>query len=409
MPKKPKETTIRYIDEVDLQGKTLFIRVDLNVPLDRNRNITDDTRIRAVLPTINYALEADAKVILASHLGRPKGKPSEEFNLVPVARRLAYRLHKKVKLAPDCVGPEVDRLKAEMLPGDVLLLENLRFHPGEEKNDPEFARELMKGVDIYVNDAFAVAHRAHASVEAVTHFAPICVAGFLMRDEILYVHRSLEDPARPLVALIGGAKVSSKLSALVNLLRHVDKMIIGGAMANTFLKAKGYEVGNSLVDDNLIPTAKKLMAEAMKRKVKFYLPVDVVVADKLDRRAQTKITPVQEVPPDWIITDIGPATVTLFGEALQTAQTIIWNGPMGAFEIDIFSRGTMAMVSKVADSYALTIVGGGDTDVALHKSGEFQKFSYVSTGGGAFIELLEGKKLPGIKALEDWARKHPNV
>jgi phosphoglycerate kinase len=409
MPKKTKEITIRYIDEVDIQGKTLFIRVDFNVPLDRNRNITDDTRIRAVLPTINYALEADAKVILASHLGRPKGKRVEDLNMVPVARRLAYRLHKKVKLAPDVIGPEVDQLKAEMQPGDVLLLENLRFHPGEEKNDPDFARELMKGVDVYVNDAFAVAHRAHASVDAVTHFAPVCVAGFLMRDEVLYFHRALEDPARPLVAIIGGAKVSSKLSALVNLLRHVDKMIIGGAMANTFLKALGHEVGQSLVDDALIDTAKKLMSEAMKRGVKFYLPVDVVVADKLDRRAQTKITPVQEVPPDWIIADIGPATVTLFGEALQTAQTIIWNGPMGAFEIDIFSRGTMAMVSKVADSYALTIVGGGDTDVALHKSGEFQKFSYVSTGGGAFIELLEGKKLPGIKALEDWAKRHPNI
>lgn len=344
-----------------------------------------------MLPTINYALEADAKVILASHLGRPKGKRVEELSMVPVARRLAYRLHKKVKLAPDVIGPEVDQLKAEMQPGDVLLLENLRFHPGEEKNDPDFARELMKGVDVYVNDAFAVAHRAHASVDAVTHFAPVCVAGFLMRDEVLYFHRALEDPARPLVAIIGGAKVSSKLSALVNLLKHVDKMIIGGAMANTFLKAQGYEVGQSLVDDALIDTAKKLMSEAMKRGVKFYLPVDVVVADKLDRRAQTKITPVQEVPPDWIIADIGPATVTLFGEALQTAQTIIWNGPMGAFEIDIFSRGTMAMVTKVADSYALTIVGGGDTDVALHKSGEFQKFSYVSTGGGAFIELLEGK------------------
>uniref|UniRef100_A0A7C5ENA4 Phosphoglycerate kinase n=1 Tax=Desulfobacca acetoxidans TaxID=60893 RepID=A0A7C5ENA4_9BACT len=400
---------VKYIDEVDIRGKTLFIRVDFNVPLDRNRNITDDTRIRAVLPTINYALEEEAKVILASHLGRPKGKPSEELNMVPVARRLAYRLHRKVKLAPDVVGPEVDRLKAEMQPGDVLLLENLRFHPGEEKNDPEFAKELMKGVEVYVNDAFAVAHRAHASVDAVTRFAPICVAGFLMRDEVLYFHRSLEDPARPLAAIIGGAKISSKLGALINLLKHVDKMIIGGAMANTFLKAKGYEVGKSLVDDSLLKTAKDLMNQAMAKGVKFYLPVDVVVADRLDRRAQTKITPVQEVPPDWIIADIGPATVTLFGEALQNAQTIIWNGPMGAFELDPFSRGTMAMVSKVADLYALTIVGGGDTDVALHKAGEFQKFSYVSTGGGAFLELLEGKKLPGIKALEDWAKRHPHV
>jgi phosphoglycerate kinase len=230
-----------------------------------------------------------------------------------------------------------------------------------------------------------------------------------MRDEVLYFHRSMEDPARPLAALIGGAKVSSKLGALVNLLKNVDKMIIGGAMANTFLKAKGYDVGQSLVDDKLIKTAENLMNEARKRGVKFYLPVDVVVADRLDRRAQTKITPVQEVPSEWIIADIGPATVTLFSEALQNAQTIIWNGPMGAFELDPFSRGTMAMVHKVADLYALTIVGGGDTDVALHKAGEFQKFSYVSTGGGAFIELLEGKKLPGVKALEDWAVRHPNV
>jgi len=408
MPRK-EEIKVKYIDEVDIAKKTLFIRVDFNVPLDRNRHITDDTRIRAVLPTINFALEEEAKVIVASHLGRPEGKPREEFNMVPVARRLAYRLHRKVKLAPDVVGPEVEQLKAEMQPGDVLLLENLRFNPGEVKNDPEFARELMKGVDIYVNDAFAVGHRAHASVEAVTHIAPICVAGFLMRDEVLYFHRSMEDPARPLAALIGGAKVSSKLGALVNLMKNVDKMSIGGAMANTFLKAQGYDVGKSLVDDKLIKTADKLMTDARKKGVKFYLPVDVVVADRLDRRAQTKITPVQEVPPDWIIADIGPATVTLFSEALQNAQTIIWNGPMGAFELDPFSRGTMAMVHKVADLYALTIVGGGDTDVALHKAGEFQKFSYVSTGGGAFIELLEGKKLPGIKALEDWAKRHPNV
>jgi phosphoglycerate kinase len=400
---------VKFIDEVDIKGKCLFIRVDFNVPLDQNRNITDDTRIRAVLPTINYCLEADAKVILASHLGRPKGKPVEEFSLAPVARRLAYRLHKKVKLAPDCVGPEVDKQKEEMKPGDVLLLENLRFHPEEEQNDLNLAKELMKDVDVYVDDAFAVAHRAHASVEAVTKFAPVCVAGFLMRDEIHYFHRSMEDPARPLVALIGGAKISSKLIALKNLLKHVDKMIVGGAMANTFLKSMGYEVGKSLVDDSLLLSARELMAAALKKKVKFYLPVDCVVADRLEKQAESKILPVQEVPRDWIITDIGPATVTLFGEALQNAKTIVWNGPMGAFEYDAFSRGTMAMVQKVAESYALTIVGGGDTDVALHKAGEFQKFSYVSTGGGAFLELLEGKKLPGITALEKWAKRHPDV
>jgi phosphoglycerate kinase len=397
---------LKFIDEVDLKGKTVFIRVDFNVPLDRNRNITDDTRIRAVLPTINYCLEGSAKVILASHLGRPKGQRTEEFSLAPVARRLAYRLHKKVKFAPDCIGPEVDKLKKKMKGGDVVLLENLRFYPGEEKNDREFAKELMKGVDIYVDDAFAVAHRAHASVEAVTHFAPACVAGFLMRDEVHYFHKSMEDPARPLVAIIGGAKISGKLTALVNLLKHVDKLIIGGAMANTFLKAMGYNTGKSLVDDTLLDTAKDLMTAAISKEIKFYLPVDCVVADRLEKQAETKITPVQEVPQDWMIVDIGPATVTLFGEALQNAKTIIWNGPMGAFEYDAFGRGTMAMVHKVAESYALTIVGGGDTDVAVHKAGEFQRFSYVSTGGGAFLELLEGKKLPGIAALENWAKKN---
>jgi phosphoglycerate kinase len=397
---------VKYIDEVEIKGKTVFIRVDFNVPLDQNLNITDDTRIRAVLPTINYCLEADVKVILASHLGRPEGRRAPEFTLAPVARRLAYRLHKKVNLAPDCLGSEVEQLKAEMKPGDVLLLENLRFHPQEEQNDPDFARELMKGVDIYVDDAFAVAHRAHASVDAVTRFAPICVGGFLMRDEVHYFHRAMEDPARPLVALIGGAKISSKLAALKNLLQHVDKMIVGGAMANTFLKSMGYEVGQSLADDTLLQAAGDILATALQKQVKFYLPVDCVVADKFGKNAETKITPVQEVPPDWVIADIGPATVTLFGEALQNAKTIVWNGPMGAFEYDAFSRGTMAMVQKVAESYALTIVGGGDTDVALHKAGEFQKFSYVSTGGGAFLELLEGKKLPGIKALEDWAGSH---
>ncbi|MDD5643510.1 MAG: phosphoglycerate kinase, partial [Syntrophales bacterium] len=296
---------MKYIDEVDVKGKIVFIRVDFNVPLDRNRNITDDTRIRAVLPTLHHCLEGQAKVVIASHLGRPKGQRDEQYSMAPVARRLAYRLHKKVKFAPDCIGPEVDKLKKKLKAGDVLLLENLRFHPEEEKNDQEFARELMKGVDIYVDDAFAVAHRAHASVEAVTHFAPVCVAGFLMRDEILYFHKSMEEPARPLVAIIGGAKISGKLTALVNLLKHVDKMIIGGAMANTFLKAMGFDLGKSLVDDSLLKTAKDLMATAISKKIKFYLPVDCVVADRLERQAETKITPVQEVPRDWIIVDIG--------------------------------------------------------------------------------------------------------
>jgi phosphoglycerate kinase len=398
---------VKYLNEVNLKEKTVFIRADFNVPLDQNRNITDDTRIRAVLPTIEYCLDEHAKVILASHLGRPeKGGGDDDMSLLPVARRLSRLLHKEVKFAPDCIGPEVQKMIKEEKPGEVILLENLRLHPGEEKNDPEFARQLMENIDVYVNDAFAVAHRAHASVEAVTHIAPVCVAGFLMRDEILYFHKSMEDPARPLVALIGGAKVSSKLIALTNLLKHVNKMIIGGAMANTFLKAKGYDVGKSLVDDKLIDTAKALMATALETGVKFYLPVDCVVAERFDGRAETKITPVQEVPEGWVIADIGPATVTLFTEALQNAKTIVWNGPMGAFEMDAFSRGTMAMVHNVANSFALTIVGGGDTDVAIHKAGDAKKFSYISTGGGAFLELLEGKKLPGIRALEEWHQQH---
>ena len=399
----------KFLKGVPVRDRLVFVRNDFNVPLNAALEITDDTRIQAAIPTFRHLIANGARVVCASHLGRPKGEVIPDCSLAPVAKRLAELLGREVLFCAETVGAEAEKAKAALRPGQVLLLENLRFHPGEEANDPEFAQELMKGVDIYINDAFAVGHRAHASVDAVTHFAPICVAGFLMRDEVLYFHRSLEDPARPLAALIGGAKVSSKLGALVNLLKNVDKMIIGGAMANTFLKAKGYDVGQSLVDDKLLKTAENLMNEARKRGVKFYLPVDVVVADRLDRRAQTKITPVQEVPPEWIIADIGPATVTLFSEALQNAQTIIWNGPMGAFELDPFSRGTMAMVHKVADLYALTIVGGGDTDVALHKGGEFQKFSYVSTGGGAFIELLEGKKLPGIKALEEWSARHPNV
>lgn len=400
---------MKYLSDIDIRDKTLFIRVDFNVPLDRNRNITDDSRIRAVLPTINYCLDENAKVVLASHLGRPKGKPDENLSLAPVARRLSRLIHKRVKFAPDCIGPETQKMVKEMKPGDVILLENLRFHPGETQNDPEFARQLMENIDVYVNDAFAVAHREHASVEGVTHTAPVCVAGFLMRDEVHYFHKAMEDPARPLVALIGGAKISSKLAALVNLLEHVDKLIVGGAMANTFLKAKGYQVGKSLVDDNLIDEARNLMATALKKGVKFYLPVDCVVAEALDSRAETKIAPVQEVPDDWIIADIGPATVTLFNEALQNAKTVVWNGPMGVFEIDAFSRGTQAMVHNVANSFALTIVGGGDTDVAIHRAGEFQKFSYISTGGGAFLELLEGKKLPGIMALENWHKQHPDV
>lgn len=391
---------MHYLNELTIKNKKLLIRVDLNVPLDKNLNITDDNRIRGVLPTINYALDENAKVILCSHMGRPKGKVVPQFSLAPVARRLSRLLQKEVTLAPDCIGPEVKEMIEAMEPGAILLLENLRFHKEEEKNDSDFGRELAELADIYINDAFAVAHRAHASVVAVAKYAKECAAGFLMKDELKFFHKSMEDPARPLVAVIGGSKVSGKLEALENLLNHVDKMIIGGAMANTFLKGINFDVGKSLVEDDLVSVAYCLLKKARDLGVKLYIPMDCVVGDRFDPLAETKITTVQEVPKDWMILDIGPATSLLYSEALQNAKTIIWNGPMGAFEMDAFSRGTMAMVQSIANSYALTIVGGGDTDVAVHKAGETSKISYISTGGGAFLELLEGHQLPGVLALE---------
>jgi phosphoglycerate kinase len=397
---------IRYIDEIDnLAGKKVFMRVDFNVPLDDNQNITEDTRIRAVLPSINYALDYKAKIILASHLGRPKGERKEKYSMAPAAKRLSRLLGKEVKLAPDCIGDEVRAMIDAMQPGDVLMLENLRFYPGEEKNDQDFAKALVNGCDIYVNDAFAVSHRAHASVEAITGFFPVVAAGFLMKNEMNYFDKAMKNPIRPLVAILGGAKVSGKIEVLENLCDKVDKIIIGGGMAFTFLKALGYNVGKSLVEEQLIETALNTYEKARKNGVKFYLPVDCVVADQFNPTAETKVTTIQEIPEGWMALDIGPATVSLFTEALQNAKTIVWNGPMGVFEMDAFSRGTFAMVSAVANSYALTIVGGGDTDVAVHRAGEYAKISYISTGGGAFLELLEGKKLPGIKVLEDNGHK----
>jgi len=391
---------MKNIRDLDIKEKKVLIRVDCNVPLDEQGNITDDTRIRGVLPTINHALDENAKVIIMSHLGRPDGRHLEKFSLAPVAKRLSRLLEKEVKLAPDCIGPEVEAMVAAMAFGDVLLLENLRFHNEEKKNDPEFCKQLAKLADIFVNDAFAVAHRAHASVVGVVKYFNECGAGFLLQKEMDYFHRSVSDPSRPLVAIVGGAKVSSKLGALRNMIDRVDKLIIGGAMANTFLKARGHEVGDSRVEDDLLETANELIAKARKQGVKLYLPVDCIVADRFDPKAETKRTTVQEVPKNWMILDIGPATTMLFGTALEDARTIIWNGPMGAFEMDAFSRGTMAMVQKLAASHALTIVGGGDTDVAVHRAGESNSISYISTGGGAFLMLMEGKVLPGVAALE---------
>lgn len=402
----PPEERFRFINEIDIAGKTLFIRVDLNAPLDDDGNITDDTRLRAILPTVNYALDEGARVILASHMGRPKGEVVPKLSLKPVARRLTRLLKKEVKMAPDCIGSEVRRMVSEMNgAGDIMLLENLRFHPEEEMNEDDFAKQLAALCDVYINDAFAVAHRYNASVVAITKYASTCGAGFVMKNELTYFARAMNDPARPLVAIIGGAKVSSKISAVENLLGTADKLIIGGAMANTFLKAIYPDIGTkSLVEDDLVERARSIMRKARKRGVKFYIPVDCVVADSFSPKAETKIATVQEVPENWMIVDIGPATSFLYAEAIQDAKTIIWNGPMGAFEIDAFSRGTYQLVNNVANSYSLTIVGGGDTDVAINRAGESQRISYISTGGGAFLKLMEGAKLPGISALEEQAR-----
>jgi phosphoglycerate kinase len=392
---------IKYIDDIDIKGKTLLIRVDFNVPMDEMGNITNDVRIRSVLPTINYALDEGGKVILMSHVGRPKGKVVASMSLKPVAKRLSRLLHKDVIMAPDCVGPEVEKMAQQMKPGDVMLLENLRFHPEETTNDDGFAKKLSMLADIYVDDAFAVAHRAHSSVHAITKFFDICVAGFLMKKEITYFDKAITNPARPVVAILGGAKVSDKIGAIDNLLVKVDRLIIGGAMASTFLASMGYDMGDSKIEPDKIEQAKDLISKAREKKVKLYLPVDAVAADKYDAHAETKVVTVQDVPEHWMVMDIGPATIQLFIEVLQNAKTIIWNGPMGVFEMDAFSKGTFSLANTMANSYALTIVGGGDTDVAVMRAGVESKMSYISTGGGAFIELLEGKKLPGIEVLEN--------
>jgi phosphoglycerate kinase len=391
----------KTIEKVELKGKRVFIRADFNVPLDENGNITDDTRIRSTLPTINYALDAGAKVILASHLGRPKGKPSPKFSLAPVALRLNRLLSKEVKFAKDCIGPDVEHLVQGMRPGDVLLLENLRFHGEEEQNDEGFSKALAAFTDVYVNDAFGTAHRAHASTYGITKHVKVSVAGFLMKKEIEYLQKTVANPVRPFVAILGGAKVSGKIGVIENLQNKVDKIIVGGAMAFTFIKARGQEVGNSLVEQDMLETAQRIRKGVRDKGVKFYLPVDFVVAEHVNDGAETKIVTSQEIPKGWVGLDIGPATTRLFSEAIQDAKTIIWNGPMGMFEKDAYSRGTFAIARSVADAYATTIVGGGDTDVAVHKAGVSDSITFISTGGGASLELLEGKELPGLAALTD--------
>jgi len=391
---------MKFVDEMDLKGKKVLFRFDFNVPLDNSLNITDDIRIRAVLPTINYALDEGAKVIIMSHLGRPKGEVLPEMSLAPVARRLTRFLKKDVILAKDCIGDDVKKLVDGMQPGCIVLLENLRFHPEEEKNSDEFARELASLGDVYIDDAFGNAHRKHASNVGIVKYMKEYGAGFLIKQELNYFQKAVEKPARPFVAIIGGSKVSGKLEALVHLIEKVDKMIIGGGMAFTFLKELGHEVGKSIVENDLLPKAREVIDTAKKLGVKFYLPVDCVIAEEISAEAETKIVPIQEINAKWMGLDIGPATITLFTEALNNAKTIVWIGPMGVFEIDAFGRGTSALAHSVANSYALTIVGGGDTDVAIHRAGESDKITYISTGGGASLELLAGKNMPGIEVLD---------
>jgi phosphoglycerate kinase len=391
---------MKSIDQVDLKGKRVLIRVDFNVPVDDNGVITDDTRIKAHIRTISYCLDNNAKVILMSHMGRPKGQRVDKLSLKPIAAVLSKLLQKEVHFVDDCIGDVAEKAVAAIKEKDVILLENLRFHIGDEKNDPEFAKALAKLCDVYIDDAFAVSHRKAASNVAITEFVKINAAGFLLKDEIDYFHKAMSNPARPLAAIIGGAKVSDKIGVLENLVDTVDRLIIGGGMAFTFLKALGNEVGKSLCEYEMVDKAKEIMDKAKAKHVIIYLPLDCVIADKAAADAQIKVARVDEIPKEYMGLDIGPATISIFSDALKDVKTIVWNGPMGMFELEAFSKGTFAIAKAVAGSGALSIIGGGDTDSAVDKAGVSSKISYISTGGGAFLELLEGKTMPAVEALE---------
>lgn len=390
----------KTIKDVDLKGKRVLMRVDFNVPLDDKLNITDDIRIRAALPTIKYALDKGAKVILMSHLGRPDGAVNELLRLAPVAVRLEKLLGRPVLALKDCIGDEVKKAVSEMKPGDVILLENLRFHPEEEKNDPNFAKELASLGDVFVNDAFGTAHRAHASTEGVTHYLP-SVAGFLLEKEIKYLGGAVDNPKRPFVAILGGAKVKDKIKVIDNLLNKVDALLIGGGMAYTFLKAKGKTIGISKLDKDGFETAKQALDKAAKKNIPILLPIDHIIGDKFDASANTRVVD-EDIPDGWMGLDIGPKTIKLFEDKLKSAKTIVWNGPLGVFEMDKFAKGTEEIAKFIAGLKGVTsVIGGGDTAAAMAKFKVEDKMSHISTGGGASLEYLEGRGLPGIDALND--------
>ena len=390
----------KTIEDIDVSGKKVLVRCDFNVPLDENKNITDETRINAALPTIKYLLEHKAAVILCSHLGRPKGEFNMKYSLAPVAKRLSEKLGFEVKLAKDVIGPDAKKLAAEVKPGQAVLLENVRFHAEEEKNDPAFAKELASMADIYVSDAFGTVHRAHASTAGVAQYLP-AVAGFLIGKELNFLGKAVTDPERPFVAILGGAKVKDKIGVITNLIEKVDTLLIGGGMAYTFMKATGGEIGNSLCDEERLGLALELLDKAKAKGVKLLLPVDNVCGKEFNNDTEQMVCESGKIPEGWEGLDIGPKTVELFSKEIKAAKTVVWNGPMGVFEMPNFAKGTLAIATAMAESDATTIIGGGDSAAAVTQMGLAGKMSHISTGGGASLEFLEGKTLPGVAALND--------
>ncbi len=392
--------TIKYIDEIDLKGKRVMVRVDYNVPYNRDMNITDDTRISATIPTIQYCINNSAKIILVSHLGRPRGQVKPSASLAPVAARLSELIGKTVRFISTPLGNETIEISRNIAPGEIILLENVRFYPGEEKNDRSLGELLAKHADVYVNDAFAAAHRGHASNFAVTEFIETVAAGFLLKNEIEFSQKTINSAQKPFGAIIGGAKVSSKLDVLKNILNKVDFLIIGGGMAFTFLKAQGYSIGKSLLEEELMDSALEILKKAKENSIEILLPVDIIGSEEFDNESPTAIYSAEKIPENIIGLDIGPDSVQLFISKIKTARTIIWNGPMGAFEMPSFARGTNEIAKALAESDCFSVVGGGDSVTAINQAGVSERIGYISTGGGAFLELLEGKILPGIAALD---------